>query len=149
MPRSALILVLLGVVACAPAGPPGAGPSRLTPVSIAGAARADEPLTFALEVEVAGAPAEAEAKILVGFPHWYYGMRGVRPVAAVSARVAGAEVPSTVRALGWGRWYAEATLPKDVPVGGRIVIEVRDAPPVGVMGPLRPLLLRQPLRTDL
>lgn len=117
-------------------------------VAVSGGGADTDPLDLDVVMEVRGGVVEAEARVLVGFPHWYYGMRGANAAARVASEAGGGPVPATVRPGEFGRWYAQATTDRVLPEGTRWTLTVRGAPPVQVPGELVPLVLFDPQGGD-
>ncbi len=136
----AAVAVLGLLVGCdGPADPPPPGAPVVT--AVRGGGPDDASLDLTVVVAAQGGPLEAEGVLLVGFPHWYYGMRGSTGQADVSARAGGVALPARRRPAEYGRWYAEARLDRAVPAGTEIEVRVTRAPPPGVPGELYPLVL--------
>jgi hypothetical protein len=138
------IILLIGVLAVGCGTPASEAPvGGLIVVGVAGGGPDNAPLGLTVTLEAQGR-VEAEARVLVGFPHWYYGMRGTTGLAEVRAEAGGTSLPTRHRRGEHGRWYAEATLDRELDSGTRMTITVTGASPVGVPGELQLLVLFDP-----
>ncbi len=135
-----VLLIALGL-GCGAADDAPEKPGVPAVSAVRGGGPDDAPLGLTVTVTAHGGPLEAEGVVLVGLPHWYYGMRGTTGDADVFARLGDVEIPARRRDAEYGRWYAEARLDRPLPEGGAVEITIARASPPGVPGELRPVVL--------